>query len=512
MTLSTHALLDSPAYLGSLPNGDLVFCAHFKEEMEAQEVQLWSIPDTGKLGQVQLGRALAGQSTVISVQDQLCAVFSSLFLLDGKYNVRLVTKAGVQTDIEVAFKKKLNSDTPTGVRSLASVSNAWLKFLSTRTSASPEPVSKPVEISPSLDASQLPQASTSTSSPKISKAEPDSQFAFAGSIDGFVDTRIDGWLWNVADPDARYELQAWCEGNLVAYGVADKYRADLENKRKGDGRVKFELPLSSAIFDGKPHAIQLMVVVDPDTRRLVSFGPPLTFVSKAVALRKTPAIFSRHISALRNLQSVVLGANLQDRRVAIYKELLFKLAMHLHNDQFENAYECIRSVQSKVGAGVLLELFTALVHESCDKNLLALTAFEPVCKELPPSQWLLTTYGDLLHKTGKWFESLQSYRQARDLSPQPSDELNKKINDLQLKTASALTDQSSAQVNRKSLLQLIASNPEDRELTRQLFEADQRTAGPKAKLALNVGSDCAELRHQRLVLESKVELLLAGKQ
>jgi glycosyltransferase involved in cell wall biosynthesis/SAM-dependent methyltransferase len=52
---------------------------------------------------------------------------------------------------------------------------------------------------------------------------------------------IIGWAWDRANPDRRLSVDVWCGDRLLGSTAACRYRHDLENAGKGDGRVAFRL-------------------------------------------------------------------------------------------------------------------------------------------------------------------------------------------------------------------------------------------------------------------------------
>jgi hypothetical protein len=53
-------------------------------------------------------------------------------------------------------------------------------------------------------------------------------------------SRVCGWLWTPLMPDHRFGISVWLHGTLLARGMADRFRGDLQLAGKGDGRYAFE--------------------------------------------------------------------------------------------------------------------------------------------------------------------------------------------------------------------------------------------------------------------------------
>lgn len=78
---------------------------------------------------------------------------------------------------------------------------------------------------------------------------------FEGRFDTIIEGRAEGWVFNHAKPGQRYEIDLYAENRLVAWGKADLYREDLFAAKKGDGRLKFSIPLPRRVLVGQPRKI-----------------------------------------------------------------------------------------------------------------------------------------------------------------------------------------------------------------------------------------------------------------
>lgn len=82
---------------------------------------------------------------------------------------------------------------------------------------------------------------------------------FEGRFDTIIEGRAEGWVFNHSKPDQRYEVDIYAENRLVAWGKADLFREDLELAKKGDGRIKFSIPLPRRVLAG--HAKKIIARV-----------------------------------------------------------------------------------------------------------------------------------------------------------------------------------------------------------------------------------------------------------
>lgn len=492
----------SVCYLGNLPNGDVVFCAHGGDYLDVTDIELWSDADA-KRQSAKLAVASAVDGSLAVLTGQLCASFTALFLPDAKYSIRLQVQGRVQETLSVAFKKKANSASTEGVKALVAVSDA-LDMLVSRQSAprraSPPAAAPVISPAPSFLPTN-PPVSTELAEPTEQVVKP----AYYGSIDGVIDSRIEGWFWNASEPDVRYEIQAWSEGHLVAYGLANRYRPDLENKGKGDGRVKFEITLSPLVQDGNPHSIQLMVLADPATSRILTLGPPVSYISKSKVKPKASETLLMRLASLRQrIQDIMTLANATVREARV-KEVLAKLALHTHEQNVPAMRQNVDDILAHAGPSLLTDLLRAFVHECASEHENALALYRKASLPLAQMAWVQLAFADNARLAGKSAEALERYRLACQLEPAYSNEVAAHVSKL---GGGGLAD--SAKVSGAATLwEKIASNPDNRDLTRQLFDAQLSKSGNRFNLVPNAVGESADLRHWRLVLESKVESRIA---
>ncbi|MGA1859682.1 radical SAM protein [Azospirillum sp. 11R-A] len=60
-----------------------------------------------------------------------------------------------------------------------------------------------------------------------------------GLLEGWFErvsgSKVEGWVWSPAFPDVRIPIRVWHDGVLIAEGIANRSRGDLERAGKGDG-------------------------------------------------------------------------------------------------------------------------------------------------------------------------------------------------------------------------------------------------------------------------------------
>jgi len=99
--------------------------------------------------------------------------------------------------------------------------------------------------------------------------------AIIGHIDHAKRGHIQGWIYKPSQPQQRLKVEILCDNKVVAYGIADQFRQDLEQAGIGDGKHMFNLPLSYELFDDQEHTLTAREFESgsPLKSGTVQFGP-----------------------------------------------------------------------------------------------------------------------------------------------------------------------------------------------------------------------------------------------
>lgn len=94
-----------------------------------------------------------------------------------------------------------------------------------------------------------------------------------GHFDYILDDRAFGWAFAPAHPHKRLTIEIIANGEVVAQGLAQQFREDLQTAGIGDGCYMFDLQLSHELFDGQVHSLTARVA---DTGGILG-GEPVAF-------------------------------------------------------------------------------------------------------------------------------------------------------------------------------------------------------------------------------------------
>lgn len=91
-----------------------------------------------------------------------------------------------------------------------------------------------------------------------------------GHFDYILDDRAFGWAFAPAQPQKRLTIEILANGEVVAHGLAQQFREDLQTAGIGDGCYLFDLQLSHELFDGQIHHLTARIA---DTGSALGGGP-----------------------------------------------------------------------------------------------------------------------------------------------------------------------------------------------------------------------------------------------
>jgi hypothetical protein len=96
--------------------------------------------------------------------------------------------------------------------------------------------------------------------PSQAESRPSVQSRPPGGYEGFLDKVscdfISGWVWDTSQPGAALTVDLYEGDRRLATSVADRFRPDLWNARKGSGCHAFVEATPPEIKDGRPHSIR----------------------------------------------------------------------------------------------------------------------------------------------------------------------------------------------------------------------------------------------------------------
>lgn len=98
-----------------------------------------------------------------------------------------------------------------------------------------------------------------TPTPLPEKPSAQATTAYEGYVDTFGTFEITGWAVDALAPAQRLVVEVLADGVPVAQTTADRFRPDLAEAGKSDGRCSFSLPVPLALLDGRLHAVAVRI-------------------------------------------------------------------------------------------------------------------------------------------------------------------------------------------------------------------------------------------------------------
>src|SRR6266567_1447403 len=80
-----------------------------------------------------------------------------------------------------------------------------------------------------------------------------------GTLDSADNKVIQGWAWDPQQPDRPVEVDIFDGKTLLGKATADRFRKDLADNRKGNGRHGFIFPTPASLKDGRTHSIRATI-------------------------------------------------------------------------------------------------------------------------------------------------------------------------------------------------------------------------------------------------------------
>lgn len=81
------------------------------------------------------------------------------------------------------------------------------------------------------------------------------KYTVSSYFEGVEDGHAVGWALLKEVPSYRLKVDIICQGAIVASGIANVHRSDLEEQKIGDGLHLFKLPISDELFNNQSHII-----------------------------------------------------------------------------------------------------------------------------------------------------------------------------------------------------------------------------------------------------------------
>lgn len=240
---------------------------------------------------------------------------------------------------------------------------------------------------------------------------------YSGSVDAVQGRVVEGWVWCPSKPKNRYEVQAWSDGRLVGFTVANRLRDDLARRKKSDGHLKFELTLSDRVCDGQLHWIQLRVIGQGELDRTLEFSKPIRFrlpKTKRAAFRLEGLMgYDLDQKVAKALSFKFSDPNKQ----TLLLENTPKISHYLENGYAKEARDMVSSIINSVGSDGFLTLKIAESYLVEKKLVRALELFAGLARAAKKFIWGHLGLGYTLVQLNRYQEALVALEAAHAISP-----------------------------------------------------------------------------------------------
>jgi hypothetical protein len=123
----------------------------------------------------------------------------------------------------------------------------------------------PALTKPELVAASVPvDGQSAVTETVLDKPLPPTPVAAAPTVEGYIDGldarwHVVGWARSVQIADERLKVELVEEGRAVSSDMAMRFRGDLLDARRGDGKYGFQLSIPTSLFDGRRHSFSVRV-------------------------------------------------------------------------------------------------------------------------------------------------------------------------------------------------------------------------------------------------------------
>lgn len=231
-------------------------------------------------------------------------------------------------------------------------------------------------------------------------------------FDGAIDGLAHGWVYDPAQPGKAFVVEVLHEGEVVARGLADRYRDDLERNGIGDGCHHFRLNLSYTLFDGEPHLLSVRVV----EAGAVALCPPAICTleaSQPVHLDEIPRVETLALAQQLRRSAQVMNAKAEQALLQAFRQCSLQQETWL----LEDARAGYGRLAEILGANALCHCKIAetwLLDHQLARALQAYTAAVQLDPQLP---WAQLGLGNVLRLQGRTLEARDAYRAALACAP-----------------------------------------------------------------------------------------------
>jgi hypothetical protein len=243
-------------------------------------------------------------------------------------------------------------------------------------------------------------------------AQPAPQQTVRCCFDGAIDGLAHGWVYDSAQPGKAFLVEVLHQGEVVARGLADRYRDDLERNGMGDGCHHFRLALSYALFDGQPHVLSVRVV-ELGAAELCPPAACTLEASQPVHLDAIPRAQTLALAQQLGRSAQVSNAKAEQALLQAFRQCSLQQETWLL-DEARAGYVKLAEI---LGANALCHCKIAetwLLDHQLERALEAYTAAVQLDPQLP---WAQLGLGNVLRLQGQPLQAQAAYQAALACAP-----------------------------------------------------------------------------------------------
>ncbi|MFK3906776.1 hypothetical protein ACI2KD_01760 [Pseudomonas monteilii] len=263
---------------------------------------------------------------------------------------------------------------------------------------------------------------------------PTSTNSFAvGHIDYAKAGYAYGWAFNQSRPEVKVSVEIMVQDKVVAYGIADQYRNDLDTLNIGDGYHGFCLKLSNELLDGQPYKLYARET----TTGMQLLGGPIEFGPE-----KQPqhiSIITRKSGKNALIQLLEKSPTItEDKKIAFIK--VYEIgALAQETGRYEDATYAWSSLNHTLGLNALCQCKLAEIRLAKKDSQQALGLYKNAAEINYSFHWAHLGIMFIQESVGNYNDALEALRIATALNPE-CDSDGKMLNRLEEKQLSRNVD------------------------------------------------------------------------
>ncbi len=265
---------------------------------------------------------------------------------------------------------------------------------------------------------QPPRTAAQRSSSALLQMLPPCPDSVRFHLSPIKDDTLEGWLWNAAAPEKRYEVQVWSGGMLVAYGKATEAAVGAQAAAVPVTDVGFRLSMPLFLRDGMTHTLEFRVAQKSTHETGFVLPETRVYQSDRLADSRPELLMLMDPQEDTELVTQLLEETGDSASRYLFSHVAPKLSLHLRNLEFPQS-KALLDFASKSGSPHVYFVFKTgellLLRAQWKK---AVEVFSAVLKQAPGAAHACVALAHALHRQGLHDKATEALKLSLKLKPE----------------------------------------------------------------------------------------------